>query len=313
MAKSRLPGLNYLSAFEAAARHGSIKAAADELHVTHSAVSRNIRNLERQLGRSLFERRHRHIRLTSEGEILFSAVYGSFSSIRQAIAQFAVNRSSQRLTVLVDSDFAGLWLVPRLGAFQASLPNLLIEIRAESGRRANGDARVDCAIQYFQADAPPTHGEILFRSRLFPVCSPEFLRRSKLQSHADLGSQTLLFDRSRMEWRRFFREAAIKAELGRGLILNQTAHCMDAAARGDGVALGDDFLAEIYLSEGRLVKMSDNGFMSRNAYYFMRTEGMARHPLVNAFRKWLLASISQVQKGGVEPIGDSKSRKRGDK
>jgi len=304
MSKFRLPVLNYLTGFEAAARHQSIKKGSDELHVTHSAVSRNILKLERQLGCPLFERRHRRIVLTPEGEILLGAVDTGFSYIQHAIMQLSVKHSPQRLTVSVDPDFAALWLVPRLAEFHASVPNTLVEIRAEKSLGTADDTRIHCAIHYSEAGNPPDNGEILFRSRLFPVCSPALQVSSPLRSPEDLRSCVLLFDRSKVEWQQYFRNVSMKVDLGLGILFNATTLCMDAAARGQGVAIGDDFLAEMHLSEGRLVKPFDSGFLSRNAYYFIVTKGAAGHPAVSAFRHWLLRSISRVR-------GDPRAAKRG--
>lgn len=295
MAKYRLPVLHYLLAFEAAARHQSIKRAADELHVTHSAVSRNLQKLERQLGHPLFERRHRRIVPTSEGELLRGAVDSGFSYIHHVIQQIIMSRSPQRLIISVDPDFASLWLVPRLADFYKMVPNMLVEIRAEKGAESSEDSRCHCAIHYSEVGTTPANGEVLFRSRLFPVCAPALRETTQLAGPEDLCRQVLLFDRSKVEWQQYFRGVGIKADLGPGLVFNTTAMCMDAAVRGQGVAMGDDFLADQYLSEGRLVKPFDSGFLSRNAYYFIASKSAAGHPAVSVFRDWLLRSISRAR------------------
>jgi LysR family glycine cleavage system transcriptional activator len=200
MAKYRLPVLHYLLAFEAAARHQSIKRAADELHVTHSAVSRNLQKLERRLGYPLFERRHRRIVPTSEGELLRGAVDSAFSYIHHAIQQIIMSRSPQRLIISVDPDFASLWLVPRLADFYEMVPNMLVEIRAEKGVESSEDGRCHCAIHYSEVGTTPANGEVLFRSRLFPVCAPALRETTPLAGPEDFCRQVLLFDRSKVEW-----------------------------------------------------------------------------------------------------------------
>jgi len=299
MSKYRLPVLNSLRAFEAAARHQSVKKASDELHVTHGAVSRHIQNLERQLGRRLFDRHYRRIDLTTEGEILLGAVAAGFSHIQHAITQLSVNQNPQRLVISVDPDFAGLWLVPRLAEFHALVPNTLVEIRAEKGLNSSDDSRIHCAIQYAEAGLKPERGEILFRSRLFPVCAPGLKDVPPLRSPEDLRHHVLLHDRSTSEWQQYLRDASVKIDLSlrSGLVFSETALCMEAASRGQGVAMGDDFLAGMHLSEGRLVKPFDSGFLSRNAYYFIVPKGAAGHPAVDAFRKWLLRSIHRLRRG----------------
>jgi LysR family transcriptional regulator, glycine cleavage system transcriptional activator len=294
MEKFRLPLLNSLRAFEAAARHQSIKKACAELHVNHAAVSRHIRRLEKVVGRPLFERMNRKIVLTSEGERLFSAVTRGFSMIQRALGQLAMHEDPDRMVISVDPDFAALWLVPRLPEFYASATTAPVEIRAQKASFKSLDSDVSCAIQYAEAGVQLDRADTLFRSRLFPVCSKEFIRSSPLRALDDLRSHVLLHDRSTAEWAEYLRSVAVVSDSIRaGPVFSETAHCLEAAARGQGVALGDDFLAAVYLSEGRLVKAFDRGLISRNAYYFAIPRDTRRHPSVTAFRIWLLDSIER--------------------
>jgi LysR family glycine cleavage system transcriptional activator len=297
MSKFRLPALNSLRAFEAAARHQSIKKACDELHVTHAAVSRRIQKVEQQLGRDLFERHHQKIVLNDSGEILLSAVTVGFSHIQRAFSQLSGNHNSERLVISVDPDFAGLWLVPRLAEFYVIAPNALVEIRAEKGMDSLGDPQVDCAIQYAEVGVDIRNGELLFRSQLFPVCAPNSAQMPPLSSPEDLRLHTLLHDRSTAEWREYIQSFPIAAHIDvtSGVVFSETALCLEAAVRGQGVAIGDDFLAELHLSEGRLVKPFETAFPSKNAYYFVVPAGDMLHPAVNAFRTWLFQSVERVR------------------
>jgi LysR family glycine cleavage system transcriptional activator len=296
MPKFRLPVLNSLRAFEAAARHQSIKKACDELHVTHAAVSRHIQKLEQQLGRDLFERHHRKIVLTDDGALLLGAVTAAFSQIQRAIAQLSGNQNPERLVISVDPDFAGLWLVPRLAEFYAIVPNMLVEIRAEKDSNSLLDPQIDCVIQYAEAGLTFDNGEVLFRSRLFPVCAPGPIR-SLLHAPEDLRHHVLLHDRSTAEWQEYFQRysMAFAVDVGLGIIFSETSLCLEAAARGQGVAIGDDFLAEMHLSEGRLVKAFDSGFLSKNAYYLVLRDTSAEQPAVVAFRTWLFRGIDRLR------------------
>jgi LysR family glycine cleavage system transcriptional activator len=297
MAKFQLPALRALIAFEAAARHQSITLAADELHVTHGAVSRHIQKLERQVGRRLFERHHRKIVLTAEGEILLPAVATGFTQIQRAFLQLSGSQKPDRLVISVDPDFAGLWLVPRLAEFYAIAPNTLLEIRAGKGINSLRDPRIDCAIQYAEAGSDPKNSEILFRSRLFPVCAPSLAKRQPLRSLEDLKHHVLLHDRSFVEWQEYLEDCSltIDVNVGSSVVFSETALCLDAAARGQGVAMGDDFLAATHLSEGRLVNPFDSTLYSRNAYYFIAPKKGARHLAVTAFRDWLVQSIDLLR------------------
>jgi LysR family glycine cleavage system transcriptional activator len=199
MAKFRLPPLNALRAFEAAARHQSIKKAAGELNVTPGAVGRHIVKLERQVGRGLFERFHRRIALTDAGKVLLDALTTGFSGIQHALLQLGERPTLEKLVISADPDFAGLWLVPRLADFRAMVPNTLIEIQAEKPSAVSHDPRISCAIHYAEADHGV--GEMLFRSKLFPVCASW----APLESPCDLRHRVLLHDRSIAEWEEFLR------------------------------------------------------------------------------------------------------------
>jgi LysR family glycine cleavage system transcriptional activator len=309
MPKFRLPPLNSLVAFEAAARHQSIQRACDELHVNHAAVSRHIKNLERNLACALFERRHRKVILTNDGTLLLNALTIGFSHIQRTLIQMRKSPNMERLVISVDPDFAGLWLVPRLADFLLVVPDVLVEIIAAKASLSLQDVRVSCAIQYAEVGKASESAEMLFRSRLFPVCAKCLLRSAPLRSLDDLRHHKLLHDRSITEWEEYLRSSAVTIDINAksGPIFSDTSHCLDAAARGQGVAIGDDFLAATHLSEGRLVKPFGSPVLSKNAYYFVAPDRTVRHPAVNAFRLWLLRSIerqrasSRVHRSGRWP------------
>ena len=299
MSKDELPVLSGgLRAFEAAARHQSIKTASNELHVTPASVSRHIRKLERQLGRRLFERNYRRIVSTADGEMLLGAVTAGLSHIQCAVTRLSASQRPNRLVISVDPDFAGLWLVPRLDEFCAIVPNTLVEILAEKSANSLHGRRIDCAIQYAEAGMELKNSEMLFRSRLFPVCAPGLMKMRPLRSPEDLQHHTLLHDRSIVEWQEYLQSCskAINIDVRSGAVFSETAHCLDAAARGQGVAIGDDFLAAMHLSEGRLVKPFLSTRYSKNAYYFIVPKRGAKHPAVTTFRNWLLQSISRLRR-----------------
>jgi LysR family glycine cleavage system transcriptional activator len=300
MPKFRLPALNSLRAFEAAARHQSVKKACDELHVTHAAVSRHIQKLEQQLRRELFERHHRKIVLNVAGEIMLAAVTVAFTHIQRAITQLSEDRDPDRLVISVDPDFAGLWLVPRLAEFYAIVPSTLVEIIAEKSLSSLDYSRVDCAIQYAEAGLDLEDGEVLFRSRLFPVCAPGLMQLSPLRSPQDLRRHVLLHDRSIAEWQEYLQSSSVTIDVNvnarLGVIFSDTTLCLDAAARGQGVAIGDDYLAAMHLSEARLVRPFDSEFLSKNAYYFIAPKANPRHAAVDTFRTWLFESIDRLRR-----------------
>jgi LysR family transcriptional regulator, glycine cleavage system transcriptional activator len=299
MSKNQLPVLSgALTAFEAAARHQSIKTASHELHVTPASVSRHIRELERQLARPLFERHYRSIVLTADGEMLLGAVTTALSDVQRAVVRLSASQRPNRLVISVDPDFAGLWLVPRLAEFHAIEPNTLVEILAEKGANSLHNRHIDCAIQYAEAGLELQNSEILFRSRLFPVCAPGLTKVLPLRSLEDLQHQTLLHDRSIAEWQEYFQSCSkttIDVDVRLGVVFSETSLCLEAAARGQGVAIGDDFLAAVHLSEGRLMKAFDSALYSKNAYYFIVPNRDAKNPVVTTFRNWLFQSIARLR------------------
>jgi LysR family glycine cleavage system transcriptional activator len=284
-----------LRAFEAAARHRSMQLAGGELHVTPGAVSRHVLKLERELGCRLFDRYHRRIALTDDGESLLVSVAAGLSQIRRAMSQLKTGHKPDRLVISVDPDFASLWLVPRLDDFYAMAPNISVEISAEVKPNLLLGPRIDCAIHYAKAGVHLKNGESLFRSRLFPVYAP-CLREAPLRSLEDLRHHRLLHDRTYGEWQEFIQgcRTTINLDLS-GPIFSETAHCMEAAVRGQGVAIGDDFLAAKHLSEGRLVVPFDSDFPSKNEYYFIVPDRTVKHPGVAVFRRWLLQSIARLR------------------
>ena len=249
--------------------------AGNELHVTHAAVSRHIKHLEQQFGQRLFIR-------------------GAFTQIQSALTDLSLVATVDRLVISVDPDFAGLWLVPRLADLRAAIAGTCVEIIAETAEDWFSEPRATCAIHYATAGSTIENGEVLFRSTLFPVCCEAFHRLPPLRAPEDLRHHFLLHDRSVDEWTDFVRRGRITQINPRlGQVFSETAHCLEAAARGQGVAIGDDVLASVYLSEGRLVKPFGDSFLSKNAYYFMVPDRAARHPSVDVFRDWLRESIEQ--------------------
>jgi LysR family glycine cleavage system transcriptional activator len=231
--------------------------------------------------------------LTDAGETLLAAVNTGFSHIHRAFMLLRGSQYPDRLVISVDPDFAGLWLVPRLGEFYAAVPHTLLEIRAEKTGLSVQDPAVSCAIQYGDARTVSKNVELLFRSRLFPVCSQEMMRTAPLTTPNDLRGRVLLHDRAPDEWREYLQSYApdVDINLHEGILFNGTALCMDAAARGQGVAIGDDCLAGRHLSEGRLVKPFKSYVLSRNAYYWVVPRGAPAHPSVKAFWAWLVKSV----------------------
>jgi LysR family glycine cleavage system transcriptional activator len=190
-----------------------------------------------------------------------------------------------------------MWLVPRLAEFYASVPDTVVEIFAEKDPSSQRRPTDHCANPYAPAGVEFEIVEVLFRSRLFPVYSAALARTLPLRSVKDLRRHVLLHDRSMREWEEYLESGGAQMEVDprKGIVFSKTALCLEAAARGQGVAIGDDFLAATYLAEGRLIKPFDCSLMSRNAYYFLVPAGASKHPAVASFRSWLFSRVGHLR------------------
>ncbi len=287
----RLPPLNALRAFEAAARHLSFTRAADELHVTQTAISHQIKSLEERLRVRLFWRRPRGLLLTEAAQRYLPPVRDAFDRIAVATAQLAATGSSGSLTVSVLPSFAAKWLVPRLGRFRAAHPDLDLRISASSQLIDFARDDVDVGIRMGRGSYPGLRVDRLFGESLVPVCSPELLRGPQpLRRPEDLRHHLLLHDDDHSGWQLWLELAGVEGvDAGRGPIFTDSAMVVQAAAEGQGVALARSVLAAGDLAAGRLVRPFEVSVPYDLAYYLVSPEPTAGQPKVSLFRAWLLA------------------------
>ncbi len=293
MTKSRLPSLNALRAFEAAARHGSLSQAAAELHVTHSAVSHQIKALEAELGVPLFRRVGRGVAANAAGQQLEAALSDAFARIGRAVLQARQGDRAGVLTVSVEPSFAVRWLVLRLGRFRAAHPDIDLRLAATSELADFSREDVDAAIRHGRGSWPGLEAERLMAAPVFPVCSPSLLATGPpLLQPADLRHHTLLHEGDEGYWREWLMAAgAGEVEVGRGPRFDDGHLTLAAAGAGQGVALTDDALAAAELAEGRLVRLFVTEIGTDKAYWLVHPQAAAARPKVSAFRTWLLAEV----------------------
>jgi LysR family glycine cleavage system transcriptional activator len=296
----RLPPLNTLRAFEAAARRTSFLRAAKELHVTASAVSHQIRALEKFLGVALFHRDGRQVRLTPAGENYWQAVRAGLAQIAAATTRLAAPCTGGVLTLSVAPSFATPWLAPRLAAFQLDHPEL--EVRLISSLELTDFAKsdVDAAVRYGSGDWPGLRSHRLFAEELVPVTSPRLrIGRRRLRKPADLREATLLHVMFRLgQWRMWLAAAGIDdIDAERGPRFHTTPLALEAAMAGRGVAIADRGLIGEHLRRGRLVAPFDIVLPSEYAYYLVYPQDRTDNPNIVLFREWLLAEV----KASVEP------------
>jgi LysR family glycine cleavage system transcriptional activator len=291
----RLPPLNALRAFEAAARHLSFKKAAEELHVTPAAVSHQVKALEDYLGVSLFRRLTRALALTKAGENYYPPVRDGFDRFASATGRLLAEEGAGPLTVSTTIAFAAKWLVPRLNRLHDEHPEIDVRIHATDEIVDFARDNVDVAIRYGPGRYPGLHAERFFGDEVYPVCNPGLIDGSPpLRKPDDLRHHTLLHFEwvKRVEtdpsWRLWLRAAGVAGiDTTRGLKFNDESMAVQAAIDGDGVALCSSVLVADDLAEGRLVKPFDVSLEVEHAYYLVYPQAAFNPPKVTAFHKWI--------------------------
>ena len=293
MSIRRLPPLNALRAFEAAARHGNFSKAAAELHVTHAAISHQVRALEEEAGVALFHRTARAVVLTDAGLSLLPVLSTAFDQMAEGWAQTR-GETGGPVTVSVEPSFAARWLVLRLGKFNRAHPDVSLRLMP-SGDLIDFDRQdVDLGIRYGHGDWENVTCERLFEATVYPVCAPSFLAAAEaagkpIRAASDLRFHTLLHEETVEHWQDWLRAAGVASApwTERGPMFEEASLALQAAAAGQGVALGNDPLAMADLSEGRLVRLFDLETPDDEAYWLVYPERSARKAKVQAFRNWI--------------------------
>ena len=299
----RLPPLNALRAFEAAARHLSLSRAADELSVTPAAVSHQIRTLEDHLGVPLFRRDGRSLLLTDAGQACLPGIREGFERLSSAIDEIDSLGMAGVLTVSVAPSFAAKWLVPRLDRFLETMPGADVRIDVSSGPLDFEREDVDVAIRFGDGVHPGLQVDKLFHEMVFPVCSPELLKGAKpLREPRDLLQFTLIHLDWEAQgavwpnWRMWMQAAGVKDfNDTRGLHFSQTSLALQAALDGHGVALGETTLAAHDIASGRLVKPFELSLRSpaQFGYHLITRRDSSDRPMTKAFRNWILVEAAQ--------------------
>jgi LysR family glycine cleavage system transcriptional activator len=286
----RLPPLNALRVFEAAARHLSFTRAAEELNVTQAAVSHQIKGLEARLGLKLFHRLNRALLLTDQGQAYFPPVRDALDTLAQATERLGATDTAGRLTVSTLVSFAANWLVPRLGRYRALHPEIDVRITTSDFLVEFAREDVDLAIRYGGGDWRGLDAARLMTEEVFPVCSPGLLDRGPpLRDPSDLRHYTLLHDEMREDWRMWLMAAgATDIDATRGPSFSNSNLVVQAAIAGEGVALGRSVLVADDLDAGRLVRPFEMSLPGEFAYYVVCPEATAGRPKIEAFRDWLL-------------------------
>ncbi len=306
--KRKLPGLNGIITFEAAARHLSFTRAAAELCVSQAAVSRQIRRLEEHLGTALFTRGHRSLRLTDGGRRLHQAVTMGLEHIASVASEVSQPRESARIQVATTVALATFWLMPRLNAFRQSHPDVDVRVVASDRREDHFAEEVDVVLACGERHPPGREIYFLFSERIFPVCAPDYLQGRRLGGPAALPGERLLHLDHRhwddigwepIDWTVWLGHFGLRYQPAHPILtFNNYPMLVQAALEGEGIALGWQHLVEHLIEAGRLVRPVGGSLDSGRGYYLVVGADAPARPEVGALRDWILASRPRESRPG---------------
>ncbi len=308
-----LPPLDLIEGFEAAARNLSFTKAGAELHLTQSAVSRQIKALEDWLGVPLFERRTRSLLLTSHGESLYRAVPAVLRTIEDVTQEIRHAQLARTLTVTTTPAFASLWLIPRLASYTREHPQIDVRISTSPDFVNLERSNVEIAIRYTGV-LPHGAATKLFEEEVFPVCAPELLkdRKKPLSVPADLRHHVLLhYDDQQnripwLDWQTWLDAVGLTDFKAAGAVrFNQYDQVVVAAAEGQGIALGRNPLLKRMLRDGKLVAPFSSRSVAPRAYYVMTSATASRNPDVSDFTDWLFTEARR----DIDAVAPATARK----
>ncbi len=296
MIEHKLPPLNALRAFEATARHLSVKNAAEELCVTPGAVSQLLKALELHLGVALFRRVNRGVFLTDAGQNYLPAVRNAFRQIAEATRRVATAADTGILTVSTTPFFASAWLVPHLEDFQRVHPEIDLQVLTGKGLADFSRDGVDVAVRHGLGRYPGLVSERLFAVEMIPVAAPSLAARFPAPTRSqDLTTWPHVHDADRKDWHLWFQAQGIE-DIGppRGPAFDDSGLLLKAVLAGQGAGLAPAAMAALDLAEGRLVKLADVAWPEAYAYYLVCPEASCNRPKIIAFRTWILGCCASA-------------------
>jgi LysR family glycine cleavage system transcriptional activator len=294
--RRRLPPLNALRAFEAAARHGSFKEAAEELHVSQSAISHQIKGLESYLGIELFLRKTRAVELTRSGKTYYPILRDAFERIVEGTELIRTPLARGAVTLQVYSSFTVRWLIRRLPGFQKEHPELQLRLCTAQEDVDFSRDDVDACIMIGQPIGSGVHYDFLFACQMFPVCSPGLLETlGPITTPAELAPGTLLqVYPSERDWRLWLQAQGLHdINPDAGLRFDSYDLAYTAALQGMGIALGQQPYIGSELAAGLLVEIFPGARVDNpNKWYFACREEKSRQPGIETLRQWLLREVA---------------------
>ncbi|MBR7799257.1 transcriptional regulator GcvA [Undibacterium fentianense] len=280
--------LNSLVTFEAAARHKSYSLAAAELHITHSAISQQMRLLEESLSVALFERKGRQMQLTPEGQQLLKQIQPALRQIARALSQLTSDKRNNAIRVATLQSFATFWLLPRLGQFQSRHPDLAIHIQAAIGLVNLDRTKTDIAIRFGLGKWEDYDAEKLLDDQLYPVCSPSFNGGRFPSKPKQLRNYRILSVENGREWHNWSCVAGVDINHFQHDTHHSDSNLMLTAAKaGQGIAVARHSLVAGEIEAGNLVRLFDLIAPSDYSYYLVTPKGLQKSEALYAFEQWL--------------------------
>jgi LysR family glycine cleavage system transcriptional activator len=299
----RLPSLNALKAFEAAARHESFTDAAEELFVTHAAISRHIRDLEEWLGTQLFTRTGRGVELTEAGRRFGVRLTPLFDQVAEATREAAAVGDVRQLKVSVEPAFASRWLVARLGRFQELHPDIELAIDPTNTLADFRSGEADLGIRYGEGHWDDVDAVKLTGVVIFPVCAPSLIEGHEGLRPEDLREYNLLHEQRKQWWADWLQAAGVTGvEDWRGTLFHNHL-AIEAAEAGQGFALGDQILCTDSLVEGWLARPFNLDMTDHGSYWIARARGSKETAPARAFREWLMSEMADTNRKFAQLTG----------
>jgi LysR family glycine cleavage system transcriptional activator len=308
-----MPALNALKAFEVAGRTGSFTRAAELLNVTQSAVSRQVRQLEEQLGESLLRRRHHHLELSAAGRLLLQALQQSFDKIELTVRSIQEKTHLNRLRVNAPPTFTSRWLMPRLGRLRDEHPELELSLSTRVEDKLANSGVLDCAIRFGDGEWEGFDNRFLMSERHVAVCSPALLARHSGQPDIDLNQFTLLHvlasdDQRYLTWQHWLKAAGIVGvDTSGGYEFDLLDLAIRAAVDGLGITIADRHMIARELATGELVQVLNVHVDWHQSYWLVTRPEQGDLPQLALFRDWLQHEVWSTERN-LEPSASSPER-----
>lgn len=283
--------LNAMRAFEVVARHCHLRQAAEELGVTHGAVSRQVRQLEDQLGVSLFDRSHNRLALTSAGQRLLVSVKQALDLLSESALYLDPDSMNGRLTIASTPSIASGWLLPVIGSFCQAYPEIEVHLINIDPQQRNISADIDVALCYGEPEAKNRNVEGLFQERYFPVCSPLLLSSGEMPKLEELLNYPLLYDRHNL-WLRWFEAAELTLTPKQKIYLQDSYQVISAAREGFGIALADRIDISRDLNNGQLITLSTISVNAEQQHFLLTDNDEHIHIRAKLFVEHLKQKIN---------------------